>query len=128
MYNDDYEERKYALTSTRCVGVTGSRGPKAAFRLAAHRPYSCTYNHEGKCSNAAITDQDKHWKLDITTHEATRCRAYEVKHSCYSLGLRQASSAVMATKYAFTTGLRELRFHLCPSGSGSDATRSDCCT
>ncbi|KAK5944923.1 hypothetical protein PMZ80_002125 [Knufia obscura] len=30
----------------------------------------------------------------------------------------------MATKYAFTQGLREVRFHLCPQGSGSDATRT----
>ncbi|KAL6245093.1 hypothetical protein RBB50_007868 [Rhinocladiella similis] len=30
----------------------------------------------------------------------------------------------MATKYAFTQGLRELRFHLCSSGQGSEATRS----
>lgn len=29
----------------------------------------------------------------------------------------------MATKYAFTQGLRELRFHLCPQASASDATR-----
>ncbi|OQV01987.1 Mitochondrial ribosomal protein L51 / S25 / CI-B8 domain-containing protein [Cladophialophora immunda] len=30
----------------------------------------------------------------------------------------------MATKYAFTQGLRELRFHLSNSGQGSDACRS----
>ncbi|KAK5233883.1 hypothetical protein LTR47_005001 [Exophiala xenobiotica] len=30
----------------------------------------------------------------------------------------------MATKYAFTQGLRELRFHLCSSGQGSEAARS----
>ncbi|KAF7845639.1 hypothetical protein BT93_L1485 [Corymbia citriodora subsp. variegata] len=30
----------------------------------------------------------------------------------------------MATKYAFTQNLRELRFHLCPAGAGSDATRA----
>ncbi len=29
----------------------------------------------------------------------------------------------MATKYAFTQGLRELRFHLCSSGQGSEAAR-----
>lgn len=30
----------------------------------------------------------------------------------------------MATKYAFTQGLRELRFHLCPQSSTSDAMRT----
>ncbi|KAI1626626.1 NADH dehydrogenase 1 alpha subcomplex 2 [Exophiala viscosa] len=30
----------------------------------------------------------------------------------------------MASKYAFTQGLRELRFHLCSSGQGSEAARS----
>jgi len=30
----------------------------------------------------------------------------------------------MATKYAFTQGLRELRFHLCSSGPASEAARS----
>merc|ERR1712034_55507 len=35
----------------------------------------------------------------------------------------RSSRAVMATKYAFTQGLRELRFHLCSSGQGSEAAR-----
>ncbi|KAL9108032.1 MAG: hypothetical protein Q9227_007138 [Pyrenula ochraceoflavens] len=30
----------------------------------------------------------------------------------------------MASKYAFTPALREVRFHLCSSGAGSDATRN----
>ncbi len=35
----------------------------------------------------------------------------------------RAYACTMSSKYAFTTGLREVRFHLCHSSPGSEATR-----
>ena len=61
--------------------------------------------------------------LPIANAPQVRCGCSKLYRSKCLQTPVSSPDAAMATKYAFTQGLRELRFHLCSSGQGSEAAR-----